>query len=259
MEGSIECRQGYAGSFLVSPFALPSQHAEPSSGQGTLARGAGIPRYRWEAMARRPPAGGGALAGSGGSAAGLAAAQNPLLGRAAMRGGPAAMELWSHEKSGANPASGRRAAWHHQSGGQPRDRRGEHGPTELRALSCLTEVTGTLTIATFSPLKNLEDSSIWLASASSNLGQQGAHRFGGLSQLREVSTSLRIADNPKLHSFAALKNLTFIGDALVVEDNPSLTAFEGLDALVSIGGSVSISERRAHEPRRIGCTRKHRW
>jgi hypothetical protein len=30
------------------------------------------------------------------------------------------------------------------------------GPTDLRALSCLTEVTGTLLIATFSPLKSLE-------------------------------------------------------------------------------------------------------
>jgi hypothetical protein len=121
-----------------------------------------------------------------------------------------------------------------------------NGPTDLQPLICLTEVTGTLTIATYSPLKNLRGlEQLQRVGKLQISGNRELVDLGGLKHLGEVATDMTIRENPKLRSFEALQSLSTIGGALTIEDNPSLSAFEGLDALTRVGGNVSISRNHA--------------
>jgi hypothetical protein len=105
------------------------------------------------------------------------------------------------------------------------------GPTHLGALSCLTEVTGSLLVTTASELPSL--SGLEHLTRVGNVEVVAAYSLAsltGLERLREVSGDLRIDGNDRLPTLAGLERLSAVGGNVKVSGNLVLKSRAGLEA-----------------------------
>ncbi|MDN3687468.1 hypothetical protein [Cyclobacterium jeungdonense] len=68
----------------------------------------------------------------------------------------------------------------------------------------------------------------------------GLKNLKGLPIIKELTTSLEIADNPNLESLEGLGNLLSIGVKLYIDGNPQLKSLNGLENLETVGEIIQI-------------------
>jgi len=92
------------------------------------------------------------------------------------------------------------------------------GPTDLSALACLTQISGTLSIHDTTALTSLN----------------------GLQQLQLVEGNLDIYSNSALATADSLLKLRAITGRLYVASNPQLVTMDGLTGLTTLGSSLTV-------------------
>jgi hypothetical protein len=113
--------------------------------------------------------------------------------------------------------------------------------TNLDALSCLTHITGTLSIiyndelTSIEGLQNLDtvEGSIYISI------NQSLENLNGLENITDINGDLGIG-GASINNISSLNNLTSIGGDLLIDSTEALINLDGLESLTSVGGDIGI-------------------